>query len=100
MSITPVPVATPRYTLVARILHWLMALALTDDMLGSVAGGGVLAKLSRQRRVQKCLRLINKNCVELARHDCGDYAREGLNAIAGVLDVGGLLVETPRAFIQ
>ena len=29
MSITPVPVATPRYTLVARILHWLMALALT-----------------------------------------------------------------------
>ena len=29
MSITPVPIATPRYTLVARILHWLMALALT-----------------------------------------------------------------------
>ena len=60
----------------------------------------MLAELSRQRRMQKCLRLINKNCVELARHHCGNYAREGLNAIAGVLDVGGLLVETPRAFIQ
>ncbi|MGO3133315.1 MAG: cytochrome b [Alcaligenes sp.] len=29
MSITPVPVAHQRYTVVARTLHWLMALALT-----------------------------------------------------------------------
>lgn len=29
MSITPVPVARQRYTVVARTLHWLMALALT-----------------------------------------------------------------------
>ncbi len=29
MSITPVPVAHQRYTVVARMLHWLMALALT-----------------------------------------------------------------------